>query len=331
MGGGSEAMAEEPLAEQGALEGQVAAMGDAEVADAVPEYKLPGEVRVATNLLALRVNDQTDGALRLHANMDDSQFYFEAILRFCSKEDMFEPKDADGDGWMMPQANYKSLEMFALFGPGSTSKCVAKFDVKLQVSVSKRSRAGASRALGISYGIQSGSYVVFKDASGVVHRATVLTLALYMPNTKQTPMTGACGGQVVVFAYVFDSSALEWYFVVVFCLLNPVPRLKLTRSASCPAQTVYTQNGVDVKGFPSAGVVDQNCVDTVMKLHAGKLDEELLKLNSLWWQATVMPVDVGTVYHEVQNAQIRELCEAVTQRWDQWSNIFSPLDSLDEA
>jgi len=68
-----------------------------------------------------------------------------------------------------------------------------------------------------------------------------------------------------------------------------------------------------------------------MKLHAGKLDEELLKLNSLWWQATVMPVDVGTVYHEVQNAQIRELCEAVTQRWDQWSNIFSPLDSLDEG
>ena len=131
MGGGSEAMAEEPLAEQGALEGQVAAMGDAEVADAVPEYKLPGEVRVATNLLALRVNDQTDGALRLHANMDDSQFYFEAILRFCSKEDMFEPKDADGDGWMMPQANYKSLEMFALFGPGSTSRCVAKFDVNL--------------------------------------------------------------------------------------------------------------------------------------------------------------------------------------------------------
>ena len=129
----------------------------------------------------------------------------------------------------------------------------------------------------------------------------------------------------------FDSSALEWYFVVIFCLLNPVPRLKLTRSASCPAQTVYTQNGVDVKGFPSAVVVDQKCLETVVKLHADKLDENLLKRNSLWWQATVMPVDVGTVYHEVQNAQIRELCEAVTQIWDQWSNIFSPLDSLDEG
>ena len=95
----------------------------------------------------------------------------------------------------------------------------------------------------------------------------MLTLALYMPNTKQAPMNGACGGQVVVFAYVFDASAMEWYFVVIFCLLNPVPRLKLTRSASCPAQTVYTQNGVDVKGFPSAVVVDQNCIKTVVKLH----------------------------------------------------------------
>jgi len=183
-------------------------------------------------LLIHRVNDQTDGALRLHANMDDSQFYFEAILRFCSKDDMFEPGELAMDGWKMPQANYKSLEMFALFGPGITSKCVAKFDVTLQEPVGKRSRAGASRALGISYTIQSGSYVVFKDDDGVVHRVTALTLTLYMyvhaqyeAYTKQTPMTGACGGQVVVFAYVFDSSAMEWYFVVLFCLLNLVPRL----------------------------------------------------------------------------------------------------------
>lgn len=328
---GSEAMAEAPLAEQGALAGQVVAMSDEEAVAAITEYSLPGMVRVATNLLAQRVNDQTDGALRLHANMDDTQYYYEAILRFCSKEDMFEPEGSVGDGWQMPQANYKSLEMFALFGSGSTCRCVARFDVKLQEPIGKRSRASASRALGTSYAIHTGSFVVFKDAKGVVHRATVLTLALYMPNTKQTPMIGAFGGQVVVFAYVFDATAMEWYFVVIFCLLNPVPRLKLTRSASCPAQTVYTQNGVDVKGFPCAVVVDQNCLDTVLKLQADKLDEDLLKRNTLWWQATVMPVQVDTVYLEVQNAQKDDLCEAVTRIWELWGNIFSPLDSLDEG
>ena len=141
-------------------------------------------------------------------------------------------------------------------------------------------------------------------------------------------MTGACGGQVVIFAYVFDASAMEWYFVVIFCLLNPVPRLKLTRSAPCLAQTVYRQNGVDVKGFPSAVVVDRKCLETVMKFHANKLDEELLKLNSLWWQATVMPIDVASVYLQVQNEQIDELCKAVTKIWEHWSNNFCPIDSL---
>ena len=325
MEAGSEA---EPLAEQGALVGKVAAMDDAEVADAVPEYTLPGHVRVATNLLVVRVNTQTDGALRLHANMDDDQYYYEAVLRFCSKEDMFEPEGSNGDGWQMPQANYKSLEMWALFGPGHTGLCVAKFDVQFQEPVGKRSRAGTSKTVGTAYSIQTGSYVVFKDADGDVHRAIVLTLALYMPNTKQAPMTGACGGQVVIFAYVFDASAMEWYFVVIFCLLNPVPRLKLTRSAPCLAQTVYTQNGVDVKGFPSANVVDQKCLQTVMKFYANKLDEELLHLNSLWWQSTVMPAHVRTVYHDVQNEQMEELFPAVHKIWQDWINNFCPIDSL---
>ena len=93
-------------------------------------------------------------------------------------------------------------------------------------------------------------------------------------------------------------------FCGAFLPFEPRSTTQLTRSASCPTQTVYTQNGVDVKGFACAVVVDQNRLETVMKLQADKLDEELLEVNTIWWQTTVMPVDVGTVYLQVQNEQI---------------------------
>ena len=58
-------MEEEPAAEQAAAALTEALPSAEEVAAGVEESGLPAEVRVATNLILLRVNEQTDGVLTL--------------------------------------------------------------------------------------------------------------------------------------------------------------------------------------------------------------------------------------------------------------------------
>ena len=111
MESGSEGMGEEHAAEQDAAALGMALPDAAEVQADVAEYTLPAEVRVATGLLKQRVNVQTDGVLTLDPNMEDDQYYYEAMIRFCSTEDMYEPGDFR-DGWKMPQNHYKNLELF---------------------------------------------------------------------------------------------------------------------------------------------------------------------------------------------------------------------------
>ena len=88
MEAGSVAMEEEPAAEQAAAALTEALPSAEEVEADVGEYSLPPEVRVATNLIMLRVNEQTDGVLTLDPNMEDDQYYYEAMIRFCSTEDI---------------------------------------------------------------------------------------------------------------------------------------------------------------------------------------------------------------------------------------------------
>ena len=68
------AMGEEPAAEQGAAALTEALPSAEEVAAGVEESGLPAEVRVATNLILLRVNEQTDGVLTLVPHMESEQY-----------------------------------------------------------------------------------------------------------------------------------------------------------------------------------------------------------------------------------------------------------------
>ena len=63
------AMQAEPTAEQRAAALTEELPSAEEVDKDVAEYSLPPEVRVATNLIMLRVNEQTDGVLTLVPHM----------------------------------------------------------------------------------------------------------------------------------------------------------------------------------------------------------------------------------------------------------------------
>ena len=84
------AMQAEPTAEQRAAALAEELPSAEEVQEDVAEYSLPAEVRVATNLILHRVNVQTGGVLTLVPHMESDQYYYDAIIRFCSMEDMCE-------------------------------------------------------------------------------------------------------------------------------------------------------------------------------------------------------------------------------------------------
>jgi len=173
---------------------------------------LTGNGRVMTNSLIIRVNDQTDGALKLNADMEDTQFYYEAVIRTCGDTEM---KDSQ-DGWGVPKAKIESGELLAAFGIGGSGLCIASFEVESKQPVGKRSRQGVSQTLGVKFSAEYGSFVEFVDPKNVVHRATVLSFALYVPKAKGANMVQAFGGQTVLIAYVFDATCVTTHFVVRF-------------------------------------------------------------------------------------------------------------------
>ena len=97
-----------------------------------------------------------------------------------------------------------------------TGLCVASFDVESKQPVGKRSRQGVSQTLGVKFSAAMGSLVEFVDPENVVHRATILSFALYVPKAKGANMAWMFGGQTVLIAYVFDATCVTTHFVVRF-------------------------------------------------------------------------------------------------------------------
>jgi len=223
--------------EQDALEVAVQAIEQGAAADVQEALGLPSNGRVITNSLMVRVNQQTEGALRLKADMEDTQFYYEAIIRVCNGTEM---QDSE-DGWGIPKGKIDTGELLAAFGIGATGLCVASFDIESKQPVGSRSRQGAGKALGNKFTASMGSLVQFVDQNETVHRAAIVSFMLYVPKAKGTNLGVEFGGQTVLLAYVFDSTTVSTHYVVRFCHSNPVPPPKSHsfcvpqhRRSSCP-------------------------------------------------------------------------------------------------
>ena len=95
-----------------------------------------------------------------------------------------------------------------------------------------------------------------KDGTGAVVRGVIMSMMLYMPPSRGTAKAVACGGQVVIFAFVYVAVRFTWQIVVLHGRLNLVPVLLAHRSCLLAAQTIYESKNVMVEGFPQAAVID---------------------------------------------------------------------------
>ena len=96
--------------EQRSLEDAVRAIDAAEAEDLQETVGLPINARVISNSLMLRVNKDTDGALTLKADMENTQFYYEAIIRVCSETATLDKADGWGMSKKHPHSVPASLE-----------------------------------------------------------------------------------------------------------------------------------------------------------------------------------------------------------------------------
>ena len=65
------------------LEAVVDSLSNEDMAAVSEVSMMPANARIITNSLMLRVNNQTEGALQLKAELEDDQFYYEAVIRVC--------------------------------------------------------------------------------------------------------------------------------------------------------------------------------------------------------------------------------------------------------
>ena len=205
--------------EQGRLEAAQAAIDANELQELKEIIGMPSNGRVITNTLMLRVNKDTDGALTLKAEMENDQFYYEAIIRVCDEKETIDKED----GWGIHKKKIEGGELLAAFGCGAHGQCVASFVVDPKSSVGSRSRQGVGKALHSKFTAHLGCLVQFSTEDDVVHRAAIVSFALYVPKKKGTNIGVKFGGQTVLIAYVFDSTNVSTHFVVCFGHCNPVP------------------------------------------------------------------------------------------------------------
>ena len=121
MEGGSGAMEATEPKERDNLEASVDSLSNEDMAAVSEVSMMPANARIITNSLMLRVNNQTEGALQLKAELEDDQFYYEAVIRVCKDEDMQD----SFDGWGTNKSNIEKDELLAAFGIGW-------FDVQLR-------------------------------------------------------------------------------------------------------------------------------------------------------------------------------------------------------
>ena len=104
----------------------------------------------------------------------------------------------------------------------STSSCRA--DLGLLVGREGTRQRGQAVGLQGRASARAGAHVAFKDSNGDVLRGVILTMSLYVPSQGKC-LAVACGGQTVLFAYVFVAIRMSWAMVVTNASpeSNPVP------------------------------------------------------------------------------------------------------------
>ena len=106
-----------------------------------------------------------------------------------------------------------------------------------------------------------------------------------------------------------------------------------------PTQTLFRSANVDVAGFPNAVVVDGARLKTVNAAYADKwaeVGEELENYNKEWWNSTVLPGGLDSVWGGVSADERNNEMARVVRGWSDFLEHFNcipeqPPDELNTA
>ena len=207
-------------AEQAALAAAIDVIGNNELVEVGAEVaEQRGKMRVVMNTLMARVYSETDAKLEMAATLDDKDMYFEAVVRCCSEEALND--DVPADGWGLTKSIVEKKEIIAVFGVGTDGKGLVEFKGVCATS-GKRARSSTALMLPTLFEASTSSFVWFKAEDGRVRRGRILWFCVYLPPTSGKALMPECGGQVVLFAHVFNAVDVEWHVVV--CIpIKPTP------------------------------------------------------------------------------------------------------------
>ena len=243
--------------------------------------------------LSSRLVTELSGALHMHAAIEDPMLALWAVVRVLSSGPI--PEEPGGtEGWNLSPAQVAKGELFCVFGTGANASCVVNFEVSRRPRLASGPRRQRGQAVGLQgrASARAGAHVAFKDSNGDVLRGVILTMSLYVPSQGKC-LAGACGGQTVLFAYVFVAIRMSWAMVVTHRQnRTPFQWCPLTRSRLPVEQTLYESLHTAVEGFPQAVVVDAEVVQCAKQAHSAELARvNQTSANVMYWQLTVVPTD----------------------------------------
>ena len=266
----------------------------------------------------------------MHAALDDKDMYFEGVVRCCSEEVLND--DVPADGWGLTKSIVEKKEIIAVFGVGTDGKGLVEFR-GVCATTGKRARASTALMLPTQFDASTSSFVWFKAEDGRVRRGRIAGFCVYLPPTSGKPLMPECGGQVVLFAHVFNAVDVEWHVVV--CIpIKPTPFCPNSPcSVCCTAQTLYTSIGNPVNGMPMAVIVDRVRLEKVKELYQDSLTEDLAKKDMQWWTNCKHCNEVRYMFDFTgaldAEAEMNKVEQAIESTWDRLMVIFRAIPEND--
>ena len=111
-----------------------------------------------------------NGAVRMHAEINDPEILIWSGVRVVSDKEVFE-KGGQTEGWGLTLEQVNKGELFCGFGRGQDTDCLVSFELPRRAGGAGQKRArGAHPALQGSTLAKAGEHVAFKDLNGDVLR-----------------------------------------------------------------------------------------------------------------------------------------------------------------
>ena len=273
--------------------------------------------------LSIRLHEEGNGSVVMRTETADENIALWSVVRAVSNKPVMETDPRCG--WGLSNAQLSSAELFCAWGTGARVACLVNFELpRRSGSDGTTRRRGTPLVDPGATNARAGGHVAFKDANGDALRGVIMAMSLYLPAKTSASQATKCGGQVVVFAFVFVAVRLTWQLVV--RLAGPTSFHSPVHSPVLPPmeQTLYESKNVAVEGCPRAVVTDPTYLDSVRAAYSKELAVEDRKEDDsdYWNLITKTPNQVNIDRLGVTEEQ---RASATTELGHAWNEYFELL------